>query len=53
MCIRDSAILGGETIPLTPSVWEDKSAVDWKVDSLRAFNFTPDRAELAGSIELP
>lgn len=47
------ALLGGETIPLTSSVFFDEITKMWFVDSFLSYAVTPNRAEFAGAIWLP
>lgn len=47
------ALLVGETIPLTNSVFYEERDKAWYIDSHLSFGVTPNRAEYAGRIVLP
>lgn len=47
------ALLAGETIPLTTSVFWDEKSKMWYVDAYEAFAVGPNRAEFAGAIYKP
>ncbi len=48
-----SALLAGETIPLTTAVFWDEKSKHWFVDAHLSFGVTPNRAEFAGVIRKP
>ena len=48
-----SALLAGETIPLTSAVFWDEKSKHWFVDSHLSFGVTPNRAEYAGILLKP
>jgi len=47
------ALLAGETIPLTTSVFWDEKSKHWFVDAYESFAVGPNRAEFAGAIYKP
>lgn len=53
LAMSPRAVLAGETISLTSDVFYDKLSKSWYVDAHLSFDSTPDRAEFAGTIQLP
>lgn len=53
LAVSPRALLAGETIGLTSEVFWDQLSKQWFVDSYLSFGVTPNRAEFAGTIELP
>jgi hypothetical protein len=45
-----SALLAGETIPLTSDVYYEKAELQWFIDSYLAFGVTPNRPEYCGVV---
>ncbi len=53
VAFSQDALLAGETIPLTSTVFYEERDKAWYIDSHVAFGVTPNRAEYAGRILLP
>lgn len=46
------AVLAGETISLTSDIWYNKEEKQWFIDSHLSFGMAPDRAEMAGTVDV-